>query len=129
MADQVQHLDAQAPVPGIINKLELVYGTIASFDILMQNFINYKGKTEKVMLYVTQLEGALNAVQQEYLMMLTASEVQKNLKDCLSHGLHKQLHNCMHYLYDDMKIMYPQPETAAQKAESEQEDCPGGESE
>ena len=34
---------------------------MASFDILMQNFYKLQqGKTEKVMLYVTQLEGALN---------------------------------------------------------------------
>ena len=59
----------------IVNKLELVYGTVAAFDILMQNFYKLQGKTEKVMLYVTQLE-ALNVVQQEYLMMLSTSEVQ-----------------------------------------------------
>ena len=41
----------------MINKLELVYGTMASFDILMQNFYKLQGKMEKVMLYVTQLEG------------------------------------------------------------------------
>ena len=38
MADPVGYLDLQAPVSEIINKLELVYGTMASFDILMQNF-------------------------------------------------------------------------------------------
>ena len=36
-ADLVQYLDPQALVAEIINKLELVYGTVASFDILMQN--------------------------------------------------------------------------------------------
>ena len=42
----------------------------------MQNFYNLQqGKMEKVTLYVSLLEGALNAVQQEYLMMLSASEV------------------------------------------------------
>ena len=36
-ADLVQYLGLQALVSEIINKLELVYGTVASFDILMQN--------------------------------------------------------------------------------------------
>ena len=63
----------------IINKLELIYGAMVSFDILMQNFYKLQqGKTEKVMLYVTQLEGTLNVVQQEYLMWLGMSEVQKH---------------------------------------------------
>ena len=54
MTDLVQCLGPQAPVAEIINKLELVYGTVASFDILMQIFYKLQqGKTETVMLYVT----------------------------------------------------------------------------
>ena len=41
---------------------------------------------EKVTLYVTQLEEALNEVQQEYLTMLSASEVQQHLRDHLFMG-------------------------------------------
>ena len=87
---------------------------MVSFDILMQNFYKLQqGKMDKVMLYVTQLEGGLNVIQQEYMMMLSASEVQQPLRDSLFHGLHKQLHNSMCYLYDDMRITYPQLMTTA----------------
>ena len=82
-ANLVQYLGLQALVAEIINKSELVYGTVASFDFLMQNFYKLQGKTEKVTLYVTQLEGTLNVVQQEYLIMLSASEVQQHLRDWL----------------------------------------------
>ena len=99
---------------------------MASFDILLQNVYKFQqGKTEKVTLYVTWVEGALNAVQQEYPMMLSASEVQQHFRDHLFYGLHNQLHNSMHNLYDDMRIAYPQLMTAAWKAKSEQEDWPG----
>ena len=54
--------------------------------------------------------------------MLNVTEVQKHLRDCLFHGLHKQLCDSMHCLYKDMRITYPQLMMAAQKAESEQED-------
>ena len=67
----------------------------------MQNFYKLQGKTKKVTLYVTQLEEALNVVQQEYPMMLSMSMVQKHLSDYLFHGLCKQLHDSMSYLYDD----------------------------
>ena len=125
MADLVWYLGLEALVAEIINKLELVYGIVASFDILMQ--IIYKlqqGKTEKVMLYVTQLEGVLNEVQQDYSKKLGVSKVQKHLRDGLFHGLCKQLCDSMCYLYSGMRIMYPQLMTAAHKAESEQEDWP-----
>ena len=121
--DLVCYLGPQPLVAEIINKLELVYDTMTSFDILMQHFYKLQpGKTAKVTLYITQLEGALNAVWQGYLMMLSASEVQQLLRDQHFHGLHKQLHNSMCYLYDDKWITYPQLMTAAQNAESEQED-------
>ena len=58
-------LGLNALVSKIRNKLKLVYGTIASFDVLMQNFYKLQqGRMEKVPVYVTQLEGLLNAVQQ-----------------------------------------------------------------
>ena len=57
--------------------------------------------------------------------MWSTSEVQEHLKDCLFHGLCRQLHNSMHYLYDDMRAMCPQLVTAAYKTESEQKDLPG----
>ena len=77
-----------------------------------------------ITVYETWLEGALNVAQQEYPMMLSVSEAQKHLRDGLFHGLCKQLHDSMCYLYDDMRIMYPQLMTAAPKAESEQEHWP-----
>ena len=70
-----------ASVSEILNKLELVYGTIASSDILMQKFYKlYQGKMEKVPVYVTQFEGVLNAVQQEYPNMLSIKQNPKAFK-------------------------------------------------
>ena len=60
--------------------------------------------------------GALNVVMQEYPTMLSAREVQKHLRDYLFHGLCKHLHDSMHCMYDNMRIMYPQLMTAACKS-------------
>ena len=76
MVNLVQYLGLHAPVSYIINKLELVYGTIASFDILMQNFYKLQqGRMERVPVYMTQSEGELNVVQQEYPNMLHMGKV------------------------------------------------------
>ena len=124
--DMVQYQGPHALASEIINKLELVYGTVASFHILMQNIYKVlQGKTEKVTMYVTQLEGGLNVVQQEYPTILSDNEVQQHLRDRIFHGLHKPLRDLMCYLYDDVRITYPQLVTAAWKAESEEEDCTG----
>ena len=64
-------------------------------------------------------------VQPEYQTMLSTNQVQQHLIDWLFYGLHKKLQDSMHYLYDGARITYPQLVTAAQKAESEQEDHTG----
>ena len=74
---------------------------------------------------VTQFEGMMNTVQQEYPNMLGTGEVQNHLRHSLYYGLHKQLCDSMHYLYNDLRKMYPHLMTAACKAESEQADRPG----
>ena len=78
------YLGLQALVSEIVSKLVPVYGTVASFDILMQKFYKLQeGKSEGVTFYVTQLEEALNMVQQETLMMLSTNEVQQHVRDWL----------------------------------------------
>ena len=72
-----------------------MYGTVASFDSLMQFFCKLQqGKTEKVAVIVTQLEQVLNLVQQEYPIMLSASEVQNHLRDHLFFVSYKQVIPC-----------------------------------
>ena len=51
-------------------------------------------------------------------------EVQKHFRYHLFHGLCKQLHDSMCYLYEDTRIMYPHLMKVAHKAELEQEDWP-----
>ena len=63
---------------------------------------------EKVPAYVTQTEGVLNGVQQDYPNMQSVGEVQEHLQDHLFHGLQKQLCDLVHYLYDELGVMYPQ---------------------
>ena len=54
--------------------------------------------------------------------MLSTSNVQEHLRDCLFHGFSKQLDNSIDCLYDEMRITYSQLMTAVCKTESEQED-------
>ena len=71
----------------MIVKLKPVYGTIVSFNILMQNFYKLQqARMDRVPAVVTWLEGVLNVVQQEHPHRLNA-EVQKHLRDNLFHGL------------------------------------------
>ena len=53
-ADLIQYLGPHAPVSHVLDKVELMFDTIASFDVLMQNFYKLKqGRMERMPVYVT----------------------------------------------------------------------------
>ena len=62
--DLVWYLGLHAQVSQNMEKPELEYGTITSFNVLMQNLYKLSHtRTERVPASVTWLEGALNAIQ------------------------------------------------------------------
>ena len=79
VADLTKFLGPHTPVSQMIDKLELVYGTVASFDILMLNVYKLKtGENQWLPAYVTCLEGALSAVQKDHPHMLSQTEIHNN---------------------------------------------------
>ena len=100
-----------------------MYATLASFSILMQIFTSCNRENGEGASICSSVGGMLNVVQQEYPNILSTGEVPRHLRD-IFHGLHKQLHS-MCYLYDDLRVMYPQLMTVAHNAKYEQEDRPG----
>ena len=115
--DLVWYLGPHAPVFQMIEKLELMYGAVTSFDILRPNSYKLQQiKKERVPVFVIQSERALNMVEWEHPHMLSTGEVQKHLRGWLFHGLQNLLWDLMRYLYDDPRIMFPQLMTEAHNA-------------
>ena len=83
-----------APVAQMVDKVELMYGIVASFNILMKYFYRLQqSKTERVPAYVIHLEGVLNVIQKDFPYMLSLAEVQNHLCDQLFHHLKRSLHD------------------------------------
>ena len=61
-ADMVCYMGPTAGVSEILEKLSVIFGTIASFDVLMQNFYKISQGNEKVPSFATKLEGTLNQI-------------------------------------------------------------------
>ena len=60
-ADMAWYMGPTASVSEILQKLTVIFGTVASFDVLMQNFYKVtQGNHKKVPLFGTRLEGTLN---------------------------------------------------------------------
>ena len=59
-ANMAHHMHPTAGVSKILEKLSVIFGTVASFNVLMQNFYKISQGKEKVPLFVTKLEGTLN---------------------------------------------------------------------
>ena len=88
-----QYMGPATSVAHMLWKLLVIFGTVASFDVLMQNFYKVmQGNNEKVPSFATRLEGTNN-------QRMTDPEIQQHLKNCLFHTVQKHIHNSIQYVY------------------------------
>ena len=119
-ADAICCLPPGTTLDDIIEKFKWLYGSVESFDTLMQEFYQIvQEKSERVQTFVLQLEQAPKAIKQQHLHAMTDEEGVKHLKDCLLHGLKSDIHNALHHLYDTPNLQYSQLVMVARKADTE----------
>ena len=64
VADMAQYMGPTASVSNISEKLLVIFRTVASFKVLMQNFYKItQGSNEKVPSFTPRLEGTLNQIR------------------------------------------------------------------
>ena len=104
----------------IIEKVKWLYGSVESFDTLMQEFYwRAQGKNERVQAFFLCLEPTLKATKQQHPHTMTEQEGEHYLKDWLFHGLRSNIQNVLHYMYDKPHSHYSKFVMAARKAETE----------
>ena len=92
VVDMAKYMGPTVSMAHILQMLTIIFGTVVSFDILMQNFDKItQGNHEKVASFTTRLEGTLNQIRLQCPGMITGWEVQHYLKDHLFHGVHKYI--------------------------------------
>ena len=75
-ADMARYMGPTAGVSKILEKLLVIFGTVTSFDMLMQNFYKIlQGGNEKVPSFMTRLEGTLNQIRIKCPGMIAEHEV------------------------------------------------------
>ena len=84
MADAICCLPPGATFDDILEKFKWLYGSVESFDTLMQEFYRImQGKSDKVQTFVLHLERALKAIKQQHPYVMTEEDGHRHLKDCL----------------------------------------------
>ena len=82
VADMAWCMGPTAGVSNILEKLSVIFGTVASFDVLMQNFYKItQENNEKVPLFATWLEGILNQIRLRCPRQIADCEVPWHLKE------------------------------------------------
>ena len=81
VADMACYMGPTASVSEILEKLSIIFGTVASFDILMQNFYKILQGNKKVPSFATRLEGTLNQIRIKCPSRIADHEVFSHLKD------------------------------------------------
>ena len=117
-ADMARYMGPTTNMAHILQKLIIILSTVASFDVLMQNFYKVmQGNHEKAPSFTMRLEGTLNQIRLQCSRRITDWEVQWHLKDCLFHGVCKHIRDSIRYLYSNSRTTYPQWMIAAHKVE------------
>ena len=123
LAEMAQYLGPTASVSDILQKLTVFFETVASFNVLMQNFYKVtQGNHEKVPSCATRLEGTLNQIRLKCPGWIANHEVSWNLKDWLFHRVCKHIRDSIRYLYSNPKTNHSQLMVAAHKADSKVEE-------
>ena len=82
VADMAWYMGPTASITEILQNLTLILGTVASFDVLMQNFYKVtQGNHEKVPSFATRLEGTLNQIWLKCPRRIVDCKVACHLKD------------------------------------------------
>ena len=119
----VRYMGPTTSIAHILQKLTAIFGTVASFDVLMQNFYKVtQSNHEKVAPFAMRLE-TLNQIRLQSPRRIMDHEVQQHLKDHLFHGVWKHIRDSILCLYSNPETTYSQPMVAACKAESKNEEA------
>ena len=82
VVDMAQYMGPTASVSDILDKLIVIFGTVASFDVQMQNFYKItQGNNKKVPSFAMRLEGTLNQIRLRCPGQTTNHEVSWHLKE------------------------------------------------
>ena len=122
VADMAHYMGPTASVSDILEKLSVIFGTVTSFDVLMQNFYKIAQGNEKVPSFATRLEGTLNQIRIKCPGRIADHEVPSHLKDRLFHSVKKHVRDSVRYLYSNLRTTYPELVVAARRAESKTEE-------
>ena len=81
-ADMAHYMGPSAGVSEILEKLLVIFGTVTSFNMLMQNFYKVMQEdNEKVPSFMTRLEGTLNQIRIRCPRRIADHEVPWHLKE------------------------------------------------
>ena len=88
----VRYLHPATSVDAILDKLDSLYGSVSTFDVVMQgSYRGSKGRSESIAHYIARLEAKLNEIHVKYLNRVSEAETAGYIKDYLSYGLRKLL--------------------------------------
>ena len=101
------YMGPTASMAHILQKLNITFSTMVSFNILMQNLYKVtQGSQKKVPSFTTRLEGTLNQIRLQCPGRVTDLEVPQHPKDHLFHRVCKDIRDFIRYLYSNPDTSY-----------------------
>ena len=95
-ADMARYLGLTPSVNAILDKLDSLYSSVSTFDVMMWGFYTVPSKSKFIAHYIARLEGKLNEVQVKHPNRVSKAETAQYIRDHLFYGLRKPLQEAIH---------------------------------
>ena len=118
--DSIRHLPSSASIGNVIDALQVKYGTVSSYDVLIQKlYCDSMQEEDTVSSFATRLESQVSRIEQKFPAAWTNAESKGKLRERFFHGLKSTISGRIRHKYDDANVSYFQLLTAARQAEDE----------
>ena len=119
-ADTIRYLGPEAEIDEILTRMQVKYGTVASYDTLMcQFYAQVQKEDETIEQFSTRIEKHLGRILRKYPEKMDEQQREVSLKDRLFHGAHKTIRDSVRHKFDNPQTDYTELITVTRKAEEE----------
>ena len=120
--DMAGYMGPTTSMTHILQKLAVIFGTVASFDVLMQKIYTVTQCNHKKVRLCHKAGRDPQPIRLQCPRRMMDLEVQQHLKDCLFHGVGKYIRDSIRYLFSTPGTSYLQLMVATHKEESKNEE-------
>ncbi len=124
-ADMVRLMGEESSVENILQRLSVIYGTVGSYESMMQEFYDLSQKHgEDVASFASRVQTMAGTISEHFPRRLPREDLREAIREKFYVGLREPLKSTLRYKFDSPMVTYEELLQLARKVESERPSKP-----